>query len=89
MSFNFNNNDGFDDHEDKHKRYRRWIMLAIFIWIVLGIAAYVTAFNCTNDFYTGSAAEKIAMFMLAGLLGPFWFIIYYFKKRSGYCQAKK
>jgi drug/metabolite transporter (DMT)-like permease len=90
MSFFSNNNDNNNNNtdDDKHKKHRFWIMLGVFIWIFLGVAAYVTAFNCTSDLYGGGDARKIAMLMLAGLLGPFWFVIYYFTKRSGYCQKK-
>ena len=93
MSFFYNNNsdnnNNNDSDEHKRKKHRFWIMIAVFVWIFLGVAAYVTAFNCTSDLYTGGDARKIAMLMLAGLLGPFWFVIYYFTKRTGYCQMKR
>jgi drug/metabolite transporter (DMT)-like permease len=84
---NNNNNDRHDKKNDKFKH--GWLVGVVLLWIFLGVAAYVTAFNCTSDLYNGGDARKVAMLMLAGLLGPFWFVIYFFVKKNGYCTLKK
>ncbi len=69
-------------------RFRVWIIFFfVVIWIALGIAAYIRAFQCTSASVSGSDARKIVMFIMAAILGPFWWIL-----KMGvddYCQVKK
>lgn len=97
MNSNSNNNDRINKNlhgavweieSQKRKRRNKYVMLFLFIWVVIGIFAYAQAFKCTSDIYSGGDARKIAMFILAGLLGPLWFLVYPFAKKSGYCVRK-
>ena len=58
------------------------------IWVLLGVMAYVSAFQCTHEKYTGGEARKIGMLFLAGLLGPFYWFIQPSVRASGYCNLK-
>ena len=79
-----------DYNDDRRKRHRRtfWFILVAAVWILLGAMAYVSAFNCTHERYTGGDARKIGMLILAGLLGPFYWIIHPFVRADGYCNLK-
>ena len=89
----YNSND--DNTPRRHTRRKKdeklsWIVLVfIILWILIGAWAYVTSFMCTHERYSGSDAQKIGMMLLAGVLGPLWFLILPFVKRDGYCQLKK
>lgn len=75
---------------EKEDKKLSWIVLVfIILWMLIGAWAYVTSFMCTHERYSGSDAQKIGMMLLAGVLGPLWFIILPFVKRDGYCQLKK
>lgn len=94
-SNNSNNNDKDRDrdhdrkHHDQDKKMPWWVALFVILWIVIGAWAYVSSFMCTHERYTGSDAEKVGMMLLAGILGPLWFLILPFVKKDGYCQLKK
>jgi hypothetical protein len=72
----------------KRKHRNMWVLFLVFIWCFIGIAAYVQAFQCTSDIYGGGDARKIAMLLLAALLGPFWWFVYPAARRGGYCRLK-
>lgn len=77
-----------DSDRERRKRRRQvswWVAIIIILWVVLGISAYVMAFRCTAPQYGGGEARKIGMMFMAGLLGPFWFLLYMFEKKHGYC----
>lgn len=68
-------------------QFRVWfIFLCVIVWIALGIAAYVKAFQCTSSKVTGSDARKIVMFIMAAILGPFWWILRW--GVDDYCQVQ-
>lgn len=77
-----------EEREDHDSTYRRWGLVILVLWIFLGALAYVSAFNCTHERYTGGTARKIAMMLLAGVLGPFYWLIQPMVKADGYCQLK-
>ena len=77
-----------EDDDDKPTGYRVAVAVIVFLWILLGAMAYVSAFNCTHERYTGGSARKIGMLILAGVLGPFYWIIQPLVKADGYCQLK-
>jgi hypothetical protein len=95
MSYNNSNNSNDDQNYRLLKRKKKgekvsWIVLVfIILWVLIGAWAYVTSFMCTHERYSGSDAQKVGMMLLAGLLGPLWFLILPFVKRDGYCQLKK
>ena len=77
-------------YEDENREWRRkakwcFVLFAV-IWIAVGIWAYVRAFQCSGPDYKGGEARKVIMFLLAGLLGPLWFLIYPIAAQQGYCQ---
>lgn len=78
--------------DEKHKKYhmsKGWMLFFVFLWVFLGVAAYVTAFQCTADDLMGGDARKIVMFLLAGLLGPLFFPFYFYvKSTSNYCKRR-
>jgi hypothetical protein len=75
--------------DDKEEKKLSWpILLFIILWIVVGAWAYVSSFMCTHERYSGSDAQKVGMMLLAGMLGPLWFLILPLVKRDGYCQLK-
>jgi hypothetical protein len=92
MSSFYNNNNNTmvdDDKRKKHHMSTGWILFFVFLWVFLGVAAYVKAFQCTADDLMGGDARKIVMFLLAGLLGPFFWVIYFYvKSTSNYCKRK-
>lgn len=89
------NNNNTNNSDDRHKHYKKdqrlawWVVIIVIAWIVIGAWAYVSSFMCTHERYTGSDAQKIGMMLLAGMLGPLWFLILPFVKKDGYCQLKK
>ena len=89
-SSNNNNDDNNDNDNDKHhkKDYSTLYIVIVIVWIVLGVLAYVSAFQCTHEKYTGGDARKISMLLLAGLLGPFYWFIQPSVRASGYCNLK-
>ena len=93
-SNNYNNSND-DQNRRRHHHAKKddklpWFVIVIVIlWILIGAWAYVTSFMCTHERYSGSDAQKVGMMLLAGVLGPLWFLILPFVKRDGYCQLKK
>ena len=82
-----NNSNNTNTNENlKHKWYFGVIMI---VWVVLGILSYGYSFMCTGTNYTGSESKKIAMFILALILGPMWWLIVPFVKGPGYCDVRK
>ena len=79
---------GRDDKNKQDKKLSWPILLFIILWIVVGAWAYVSSFMCTHERYSGSDAQKVGMMLLAGMLGPLWFLILPLVKRDGYCQLK-
>lgn len=80
----------YDYEREHHKRKFKnsVVLIFVFLWVLIGVGAYVQAFKCTSELYTGGVARKIAMLLLAGLLGPLWWIFYFPLKGKGYCQLK-
>lgn len=64
------------------------VLVFVILWILIGAWAYVSSFMCTHERYSGSDAQKVGMMLLAGMLGPLWFLILPLVKRDGYCQLK-
>lgn len=56
----------------------------IFLWIVVGIAAFIMSIVCFGR--SGSTAEHIVGLLLSIFFGPFYWI--YFLAVSSYCRAK-
>jgi Ca2+/Na+ antiporter len=90
-----NDNDKKDQHNDNDNNHDRnklkesWFyLLMLTIWILLGISAYVSAFECTHERYSGGDARKIGMLFMAIILGPFYWLIQPFARASGYCNLK-
>ena len=75
------------EHEARRRR-RFWYGVVTFIWVFLGIFAYVSAFGCTHERYTGSDARKVGMLLLAMVLGPLYWLVYPFARADGYCKLK-
>jgi FtsH-binding integral membrane protein len=85
-----NNEDKNRHHRNRHEQKMTWwVALIVIAWVFIGAWAYVSSFMCTHERYTGSDAQKIGMMLLAGMLGPLWFLILPFVKKDGYCQLKK
>jgi hypothetical protein len=95
MSDNNSNNSSDDQNSCRQNRAKKdeklsWIVIVFMIlWILIGAWAYVTSFMCTHERYSGSDAQKIGMMLLAGVLGPLWFLILPLVQRDGYCQLRK
>lgn len=83
-------NDPNDPNKNNHQTndHSPIAVIMIVIWIVLGVMAYVSAFQCTHEKYTGSDARKIGMLILAGVLGPFYWLIQPSVRAGGYCNLK-
>jgi len=65
------------DKSEKDNSSRTWVtLLFITLWISIGIMAYIKAFQCTHASKKGTESRKISMFILAIILGPFWWILY-------------
>lgn len=81
-----------EDEEEKDRAPSRIgaivALVIIILWVGLGLAAYVSAFQCTHEKYGGGEARKVAMLLLAALLGPFYWIFQPSIKKGGYCQLK-
>jgi hypothetical protein len=87
------------DKQDKDKQYiiyydieqrdsigSTFIALIIIFWIVAGIAAHLTSLACIG----GSGFwQNIWALLIAILLGPFYWLYYYFMKDKGYCYYSK
>ena len=86
-SDNTNNNNSNND-SDKSNRTSWITIIVLFIWLLLGGLAYAYSFNCTSERFSGGEARKIAMFLLALVFGPFWWLILPFAKSEGYCKLK-
>jgi hypothetical protein len=63
-------------------------MIVLLIWVMLGLMAYISAFQCTHERYTGGDARKIGMLLLAFMLGPFYWFIQPTVRKNGYCNLK-
>lgn len=88
---------GYNQENNRRKRWqeqwnkmtpaqRAFVVLLIVIWVGLGLAAYYTSFVCTLPDKGGGDALKIAMFIAALVLGPFWWLLYFAVRRYGYCK---
>lgn len=75
-------------HDRTYKKLPWFIVILAILWMLIGAWAYVTSFMCTHERYGGSDAQKVGMMLLAGVLGPLWFLILPFVQRDGYCKLK-
>lgn len=61
--------------------------IIVVIWMILGAIAFVMSFNCIHDRYSGNTSQKIVMFILALIMGPLWFLFYWYEnKHENYCN---
>jgi hypothetical protein len=58
------------------------MMAFVVIWALAGLSALLMSIYCTYN--GGDANQNLMGFMLAILLGPFYWIYYYYAKK-GYC----
>lgn len=56
-------------------------MLAMFLWAIVGIAAFIMSIVCFGR--SGTTSQHVVGLVLAILFGPFYWIYYYVAK--GYC----
>lgn len=59
------------------------IMIALFLWTVAGIAAFIMSIVCFGR--SGTTGQHVIGLVLAILFGPFYWIYYYVAK--GYCSS--
>ena len=84
-----NNQNQHKNNDKKNEKKYSWIYLFILtVWVLLGVSAYISAFECTHERYTGGDARKIGMMFLAVLLGPFYWLIQPLVRTNGYCNLK-
>ena len=58
-------------------------LVFLFIWILIGFAAFITSLVCFGR--KGTIIEKIIGLLLAIFFGPFYFIFFFFA--GGYCGS--
>lgn len=58
------------------------VMLVMFIWTIVGIAAFIMSIVCFGR--SGTTGQHVIGLVLAVLFGPFYWIYYYVGK--GYCR---
>ena len=83
-----NTNDESSRDDRKNSTGSFLYLIVLLIWVMLGLMAYVSAFQCTHERYTGGDARKIGMLLLAFMLGPFYWLIQPTVRKNGYCNLK-
>lgn len=84
---NSNNYDNEDNEDEKNKKWNWLIVLILIIYILLGIGAVFKSVQCAQSNYGGSDFYKMVMIFLTFMVGPFWWIFYFFVNDNGtYCQ---
>jgi hypothetical protein len=79
-------NDDSDKSDKDKKKVSGVVLLFLLIWVALGITAYVKAYRCTASGLDANHSRNIVMFLLAVMLGPFWWILYPIATKNGYCK---
>lgn len=75
------------DKNDSSKPLPGWAVALVVVWVALGVLAHVMAFRCSSSQHQGGDARKVIMFLLAGILGPLWFLVYALAG-DNYCKMK-
>jgi hypothetical protein len=56
-------------------------VIFLILWVLLGIGAFIASLVCFG--YSGSLTEKILGLVIAFMIGPFYWLYFYFNKN--YC----
>jgi ABC-type maltose transport system permease subunit len=69
------------DNHDSNSIVGGIMVLFIFLWVIIGIIAFITSLYCFTR--SGTTTDKFIGLILAFLFGPFYFIFF---SMSGYCS---
>lgn len=71
-----------EEKEEKYGAGAAFLSFLAFVWVVLGIAAFIVSLMCFGR--SGSDTHKILGILLAILFGPFYWV--YFISNKKYCR---
>ncbi len=60
------------------------ILIFLIVWIILGIVGLITSIVCFG--FSGTTVEKVLGVVIAMVLGPFYWLYFYFNKK--YCKKE-
>ena len=63
------------------------LVIFVLIWVVAGMVGYFMALHC-GFARTGSAKQKWIGWLVACVLGPLYWVYFYFARKKGYCQKQ-
>lgn len=71
------------EEEPINKAFTIGFLIFLFIWVLIGFAAFITSLVCFGR--KGTTIEKIIGLLLAIFFGPFYFIFFFFG--GDYCGS--